>query len=200
MNPVRSYLNLRFLPSTRSANASSRKSQTSLLGVLALCAAILAGSTPVYPASVKAGPASPGSGAKMAPTITPEEAAAKHETLKYAMVIPDGQADQAYFHGYWTAYPYVRKYLTAYVVYNAHCQEVTAGNWYLNYSPTYGVPSQGLVTGRLSNGDCPRYVFRSRAIYYTWVYDTNFYQNDVFEATWRGAGFHHQWVFYMRDR
>lgn len=199
MNSVKSYLNLRFLPSTRSANASSRKSPTSLLGVLALCAAILAGSTPVYPASVKAGPASPGSGAKMAPTITPEEAAAKHETLKYAMVIPDGQADPA-LHGYWTAYPYVRKYLIAYVVYNVHCQEVTAGNWYLNYSPTYGVPSQGLVTGRLGNGDCPGYVFRSRAIYYTWVYDTDEYQNDVFEATWRGAGFHHQWVFYMRDR
>jgi hypothetical protein len=199
MNPVKSYLNLRFLPSKRSADASSRKSQTSLLGVLALCAAILAGSTPVYPASVKAGPASPGSGAKMAPTITPEEAAAKHETLKYAMVIPDGQADPA-FHGYWTAYPYVRTYLIAYVVYNVYCQEVTAGNWYLNYSPTYGVPSQGLVTGRLGNGDCPGYVFRSRAVYYTWVYDTDEYQNDVFEATWRGAGFQHQWVFYMGDR
>src|ERR1700682_4812752 len=199
MNPVRSYLNLRFLLSTRSADASSRKSQTSLLGVLALCAAILAGSTPVYPASVKAGAASPGSGAKMAPTITPEEAAAKHETLKYAMVIPEGQADAA-LHGYWTAYPYVRKYLTAYVVYNVYCQEVTAGNWYLNYSPTYGVPSQGLVTGRLANGDCPGYVLRSRAVYYTWVYDTDEYQNDVFEATWRGAGFQHQCVFYMGDR
>lgn len=193
------------LPSTPSADAPCRKSRTSLMTVLTLCAAIFAAGTPAYPVNMHS--SSPGSGAKMAPTITPEEAAAKHQTLKVATVILDGEAEPIanqivplVNYGYFTAYPFTRKRLIAYVVYNIYCQEVTAGNWYLNYPPKYGVLSQGLVSGRLSNGDCRGYVFKSRAIYYKWVYGTGFYRNDVFEATWRGAGFHHQWVFYMRDR
>jgi hypothetical protein len=218
MNSMRSYLNLRFQPSTGSRIARVRKSQTCLIGAVALCAAVLAASTPAFPATRNANAnsnAAPptSNGVKMAPTETAEEAAAEHQTLQFARVIPDGEDAPAmtrngedspdYYYGYWTAYPFVKKYLYAIVAYNPRtCAEITTGAWYPSapFPSYYGVETQGDTVGRLGNGACPAYRYTSRAIYYEWVYDTNYYQNDRFGATWRGAGLSYRFVFYLEDR
>jgi hypothetical protein len=214
MNPIRSYLNRRFLPSTRSATGSTGKSSTSLLGVLALCTAILAGSTPVYPATRTANAAPPTSnGDKMAPTETAEEAAALHHTLLIGRLIPDGEDATAitgtsavrppYYYGYWTAYPFTRKRLVALVAYYSDCAEAGPGlwyPWYPHYPPAYGQVSQGYVTGHLVNGACSGYIYRGRAIYYYWDSYTGSYHNDQFGAYWHYHSLYYYWQFNLLDR
>ena len=91
MNSMSFYLNLRFLPSMGSRIARARKFQTSMIVAVALCAAVLAAGTPAFAATRNATPAHPSNGSQMAPTISPEEAAAQHQTLKYAAVMAEGE-------------------------------------------------------------------------------------------------------------
>jgi hypothetical protein len=210
MNSMRFYLNLRFLPSTGSRIARASKFQTSMIAAVTLCAAVLAAGTPVFAASRNATPASPSKGDQMAPTISPEEAAAQHQTLKYAAVVAEGESQAAEmtfavesssYYGTWTVYPYSRKLLVSFVAYNKYCQEVTPGYWTEgSIGPKYGQVTQGLVKGRLTNGDCPQYIFTGAGIYYKWVSQTGFTHNDEFKANWHGAGMENMVTFYLLDR
>jgi hypothetical protein len=207
MNSMRSYLNLRFLPSMGIARA--RKFQTSLICAVALCAAVLAASTPVFAASRNTNAASPDNSSKMAPTISPEEAAAQHQTLKFAAVVSESESQDAAmmaegetsYYGTWTVYPYSRKFLVSFVAYNRYCQEVTSGYWTEgSIGPKYGQVTQGLVKGRLSNGDCPQYIYTGAGIYYKWVYQTGSTHNDEFKANWHGGGLENMVTFYLKNR
>jgi hypothetical protein len=209
MNSMRFSLNLRFLPSTGSRIARARKFQTSMMAAVALCAAVLAG-TPAFAATRNATPASPSKADQMAPTISPEEAAAQHQTLKYAAVVTEGEpqaatmtfsVDSKSYYGTWTVYPDSRKLLVSFVAYNKYCQEVTPGYWTEgSIGPKYGDVTQGLVKGRLSNGDCPQYIFTGAGIYYKWVSHTGSTHNDEFKANWHGAGMENMVTFYLQDR
>jgi hypothetical protein len=208
MYPMRSYLNLRCLPAKCFAVASTRQSQTSLLGAFALCAAMLATGTLAYPASRNPNAPSPSNGSIMAPTISSEEAAAKGETLHYAMVVPDGESEAALsvdpltsYYGTWTVYPFTKKFLTSFVAYNNKCQEVGHGTWYEgSVAPKYGQVTQALVKGKLSNGACSKYIFTGAGIYYKWVYKTGSTHNDEFKAYWKGGSLQNNVTFYLKNR
>jgi hypothetical protein len=210
MNSMRSYLNRGILPSTRSMIARTRKSQTSLLGALALCAAMLAASTPVYPASRDANTASPGNGGKIAPTETVEEAAALHHTLQIGRVIPEGQAQvhSDFYYGYWTVHPYATKGLVFEYAYDAaNCKWVSAGSWY-NSSPIYpsskwynaldfGYPSQKTILVEVTSGRCAGYKYKAAAAYFYWDKHTGAYYDAALGATWKGAGLSDRWDFLL---
>jgi hypothetical protein len=206
MYSMRTHLNLRLIPSLRSMRERNVNTQT--LGALALCAAMLASATPGFSASRTPTVPVPSNGRVMAPTISPEEAAAKGQTLQYAMVIPDGESQAAMsvdpltsYYGTWTAYPYTRKYLVSFVAYNNFCEEVSHGAWYKgSIAPTYGQVTQALIKGKLANGACSHYIFTSAAIYYKWVYKTGTIHNDEFKAYWKGGGLQNNVTFYLRDR
>jgi hypothetical protein len=210
MNSMRFSLNLRFLPSTRSRIAPARRFQTSIIAAVALCAAVLAAGTPVFAASRNATSPSPSKSDQMAPTISPEEAAAQHQTLKYAAVVAEGDSqvaamtfavDSTSYYGTWTVYPDATKLLVSFVAYNKYCQEVTPGYWTEgSIGPKYGEVAQGLVKGRLSNGDCSQYIFTGAGIYYKWVYHTGSTHNDEFKANWHGGGLENMVTFYLKDR
>jgi hypothetical protein len=182
MNPMKSYLNLRFLPSTGSLIASARQTQTILLATLALCVAIYA-ATPAYGSSSKAS----------------ADAAGKNQTVHYGTMAPDGQTDLSGFNPdisgvhsdttftYNDLHPGVTYRLYDLVLYNGACKELTPGSW-AGTLPTYGVVTQGYVYGHLSNGDCPSKTFKFRAIYYRWSHDINA-RHDHFYAHWYGDGY-----------
>lgn len=207
MNPMRSYLNLRFLSSTGPAIANTRKPQTGLLGALALSAAMLAPGTSVYPESRKANAAPPGNGSNLAPAISAEEAAARNRGVEFAMVIPDGEQtfhepmlrEPTSYYGVWTARPDVNEYLTDFVAYNKFtCKEISHGVWTEgSLGPKYGVVTQGLVKGVLANGKCHGKVFTAAGIYYKWVKHTGSDHDDEFKANWKGGGLTNAVTFYL---
>jgi hypothetical protein len=164
MNSMRSYLNLRRLPWTRSTIASARQTQAILLAALALCVAIFT-ATPAYGASSKAH----------------SDSTANNQNWKIGTMMPDDPADAAGLHFD------VTYRLYDLVLYNPkNCAEITAGSW-ANTAPIYGRVGQGYVYGHLANGDCPAYTYRFRAIYYEWTRDPSA-TKDHFKAYWYGAG------------
>lgn len=190
MNSMRSYLNLRFQPSTGSAIASARQTQTILLATLALCVAIFT-SAPAYGASSKAN----------------ADSTTSHQTVHYGTIVPDDQADAAGTNSdasavqlddsgvhsdltliYNGLHPGKTYELTNLVLYNDRCQEITPGSWELaSAAPAYGKATQGYTYGHLANGACRGITFKSRAIYYTWTHDINA-RHDQFKAYWYGDG------------
>ncbi|MGA2537753.1 MAG: hypothetical protein ABSF53_17170 [Terracidiphilus sp.] len=186
MNSMRSYLNLRFLPSTASGIARARKYQTSLILAVALCAAGFV-AAPAYGASSKA----------------TADSTPSHQNIHYGTIVPDAQSaeegvshvdsDVSGVHSnltlvYEKVRPGVRYELTNLVLYNDKCEEITPGGWYLTSAPKYGVASEGYTYGKLANGDCPGVRFESRAIYYTWTHD-QYATKDEFKAYWAGDGY-----------
>jgi hypothetical protein len=209
MNSTTSNLNLRFLPSTGSWIARARKSQTSMIGAAVLCAVALTLGTPAFAASRNTNAAGPNSGRQMAPTVSAEEAAAQHQTLKFAAVVSADESQDATmmaqgetsYYGTWTVYPYARKFLVSFVAYNRYCQEVTPGYWTLgSIAPKYGKLTEQYVKGRLSNGDCSQYIYTGTGIYYDWVYKTGTTHNDEFKATWHGGSVQNMVTFYLKNR
>ncbi len=201
MNPMRSTL------------ATIARSQTTLLTAAALCAALFVTGSAASASSRNSSSASPTPSAqsgKEAQTITPEEAAAKHQTLKYAAVVADGDFQNASFmtdgetksyFGTWTVYPYQNTLLVSFVAYNEYCQEVTPGYWTAgSVNSKYGEVTQAYHKGRLSNGDCPGWIFTGRAVYYKWVYSTGSTHNDEFKANWHGGSLENKVTFYIKNR
>lgn len=230
MNSMRSNLNLRSLTSMGSRIARTRRFQTGMIATVALCAAVFTTGTPAFSASQDA--AASGNGSRLAPVISAEEAAAKHQTLKYIALIPEGDSqfapaategepqlpalmtqdesqytalladpDSTSYYGTWTTYPYVNKFLVSFVAYNEYCQEVTAGYWTEgSIGPKYGLVTQALVKGKLSNGDCSEYIYTGAGIFYQWVDKTSSTHDDEFKANWHGAGLENKVTFYLKDR
>lgn len=208
MNSMRSSLNLRALSSTGSKLATSRIAFTALAAV-----ALLAGSTAFASSRNNSGsnaPAASNAAGKMAPMITPEEAAAKHQVLKYAAVVSEGDFQNSSFmsdgetksyYGTWTVYPYQNTLLVSFVAYNEYCQEVTPGYWTEgSIGPRYGEVTQAQVRGRLSNGDCSGYIYTGAGVFYKWVYSTGSTHNDEFKANWHGGSLENKVTFYIKNR
>jgi hypothetical protein len=199
--------------SMRSTLATIRRSQTTLIAAAALCAAVLVSGSAAFASSRNSSSAAPASSTdtgKMAPTITAEEAAAKHQTLKFAAVIADGDFQNASFmtdgetksyYGTWTVYPFQNTLLVSFVAYNEYCQEVTPGYWTEgSIGPKYGEVTQAHHKGRLSNGDCPGWIFTGAGVFYKWVHSTGSTHNDEFKANWHGAGLENKVTFYIKNR
>lgn len=241
MNSMVPYLNLRSLSSTEARIARTHGFQNRMIGAVAVCAAVLAMTPAAFAMNDNANAASSDNGMKMAPTISLEEAVAKHQTVKYVALVPVGEAENApvvseseaqnaaglplsaypyvaltpeesvdaagkpvgetSYYGVWTTYPYVHRFLVSFVAYNDYCQEITPGYWTEgSIGPSFGLVTQAHVKGRLSNGDCSQYVYTGAGIFYQWVYNTNYYQNDEFKANWHGGGLENKVTFYLKDR
>jgi hypothetical protein len=210
MSLLNSCLKLRSPHSAASGISGARKSKTSLLGAMALCAAVLAGSAPVYPSSAKAGSPAQNGGGKMAPTETVEQAAALHHTLQIGRIMPEGQAQvqPEFYYEYWTLHPFSKKLLVFEYAYDtANCAWITAGTWY-NSSPiypksgwhnalNYGSPSQKTVLVEATSGRCAGFRYDAAAAYYEWEFSTGSPHNAALGGTWKGAGLKDQWDFLL---
>jgi hypothetical protein len=171
----RSGSNLRVLSSLRFAWISACQTPADILAALALCAAITA-ATPGY--SEGAGAAAPDSRADHP----------NAQDLAHGAIRPDDRADISVTE---TVLPDKKTYIWAEISYHKQtCSENSPGTWKVNTAPKYGVTATGLVSGYLSNGDCPGIRFTGRAIYYTWtktkVKPTP--KKDKFVATWSAPG------------